>query len=65
MAPAIGAREIDGLPKASMGELLVTKQVTNTCDRVGRYIAIPAVNSEVKRGLKSNEACGDNLEARI
>ena len=26
MAPPIGAREIDGLPKASMAELLVTKQ---------------------------------------
>ena len=31
----IGAREIDGLPKASMTELLVTKQDPNSCDRVG------------------------------
>ena len=30
-----GAREIDGLPKASMAELLVTKQDLNPCDRVG------------------------------
>ena len=33
--PPIGAREIDGLPKASMAELLVTKQDPNSCDRVG------------------------------
>ena len=40
----------------------------------GRYIAIHAVDSEVKRSLKSNsvrsgqptyEACDDNLDARI
>ena len=35
MAPHIGAREIDGLPKASMAELLVTKQDPNSCDPVG------------------------------
>ena len=33
--PPIGAHEIDGLPKASMAELLVTKQDPNSCDRVG------------------------------
>ena len=33
--PPIGAREIDGLPKASMAELLVTKQDPNSCDWVG------------------------------
>ena len=33
--PPIGAREIDGLPKASMVELLVTKQDPNSCDQVG------------------------------
>ena len=35
--PPIGAREIDGLPKAYMTELLVlvTKQDPNSCDRVG------------------------------
>ena len=33
--PPIGARQIDGLPKASMAELLVTKQDPNTCDWVG------------------------------
>ena len=88
MAPSIRAREIDGLPKASMAKLLVTKQDPNPCDRVGkksmplnyrnivdgRYIAIHAVDSEVKSGLKSNsvrsgqptyEACDDNLDARI
>ena len=32
--PPIGAREIDGLPKASMAELLVTKQDPNSSDRV-------------------------------
>ena len=73
MAPPIGAREIDGLPKASIAELLVTKQDPNSCDRVGyksykfggnvskllkyswlgRYIATHAVDSKVKRGLKS------------
>ena len=31
----IGAREIDGLSKASMAELLVTKQDPNSSDRVG------------------------------
>ena len=31
----IGARKIDGLPKASIAELLVTKQDPNSCDRVG------------------------------
>ena len=31
----IGARKIDGLPKASMAELLVTKQDPNSCDQVG------------------------------
>ena len=35
MASPIAAREIDGLPKASMVELLVTKQDPNSCDRVG------------------------------
>ena len=95
MAPSIGTREIDGLPKASMAELLVTKQDPNSCDLVGlkthkfggnvskllkycwlgRYIAIHAVDSEVKRGLKSIQLdlanpprkydCGDNLDARI
>ena len=35
MAPPIGAREIDGIPKAFMAELLVTKQNPNSCDRVG------------------------------
>ena len=34
MASPIGSREIDGLPKASMTELLVTKQDPNSCDRV-------------------------------
>ena len=34
-SPPIGAREIDGLPKASMAELLVTKQDPNSYDRVG------------------------------
>ena len=34
--PPIRAREIDGLPKASMAELLVTKQDPNSCDRVGK-----------------------------
>ena len=33
--PSIGVRKIDGLPKASMAELLVTKQDLNSCDRVG------------------------------
>ena len=41
---------------------------------LGRYIATHAVDSEVKRGLKSNsvrsgqpnyKACDDNLDARI
>ena len=32
--PPIGAGEIDGLPKASMAELLVTKQDPNSCYRV-------------------------------
>ena len=32
---SIGAREMDGLPKASMADLLVTKQDPNSCDRVG------------------------------
>ena len=31
----IGACEINGLPKASIAELLVTKQDPNLCDRVG------------------------------
>ena len=35
MAPPIGARKIDGLPKASLAELLVTKQDSNSCDLVG------------------------------
>ena len=35
IAPPIGAREMDGLPKASMAELLVTKQDPNPCGRVG------------------------------
>ena len=34
-ASPIGTREIDGLPKASMAELLVTKQDPNSCSRVG------------------------------
>ena len=34
MAPPIGARETEGLPKASVAELLVTKQDPNSCDRV-------------------------------
>ena len=34
--PPIGAREIDGLSKASMAELLVTKQDPNSYDRVGQ-----------------------------
>ena len=33
--PPIGAHEINGLPKASMEEVLVTKQDPNSCDRVG------------------------------
>ena len=33
--PPIGTREIEGLPKASMAELLVTKQAPYSCDRVG------------------------------
>ena len=33
--PSIGVRKIDGLPKASMAELLVTKQDLNSCDQVG------------------------------
>ena len=33
--PAIGAREIDGLPQDSMAELLVNKYNTNSCDGVG------------------------------
>ena len=33
--PPNGAREIDGLLKASMAELLVTKQDPNSSDRVG------------------------------
>ena len=33
--PPTGAREIDGLPKAFMAELLVTKPDPNSCDRVG------------------------------
>ena len=46
----------------------------NIVDLIGRYIAIHAVNSEVKRGLESNsvrsgqpnyEACDDNLDAQI
>ena len=32
--PPIGAREIDGLPKASMVELLATKQDPNSYDWV-------------------------------
>ena len=32
----IGARKIDGLPKAYGAELLVTKQDPNSCDRVGQ-----------------------------
>ena len=32
--PPIGAREINGLPKASMAELLVTKQDPNSCNRI-------------------------------
>ena len=92
--PPIRACKTDGLPKASMAELLVTKQDPNSCDRVGlkshkfggnvskllkycwlgRYITIHAVDSEVKRGLKSNsvrsgqptyETYDDNLDARI
>ena len=35
MTPPTGAREIDGLPKASMVELLVTEQDLNSSDRVG------------------------------
>ena len=35
MAPSIGAREIDELPKAFMAELLVTKQGPNPCDQAG------------------------------
>ena len=35
LTPPIWAREIDGLPKASMAELLVTKQDPNSCDRIG------------------------------
>ena len=35
MAPAHRGREIDGLPKASMAELLETKQDPISCDRVG------------------------------
>ena len=31
----IGAREINGLPKASMTELLEIMQDPNSCDRVG------------------------------
>ena len=34
-SPPIGAREIDGLPKASMTVLPVTKQDPNSCYRVG------------------------------
>ena len=34
--PPIGASEIDGLSKASMAELLVTKQDPNSCDRFGK-----------------------------
>ena len=34
MTPPIGAHEIDGLPKASMAELLITKLDLNSCDRV-------------------------------
>ena len=34
--PPIGAREIDGLPKVSMAELLVTEQDPNSCDRSGK-----------------------------
>ena len=30
----IGTHEIYGLPKASMAEMLVTKQNPNSCDRV-------------------------------
>ena len=33
--PPIGDREVDGLPKASVAELLVIKQDLNSCDRVG------------------------------
>ena len=33
--PPIGACEIDGQPKASMAEQVVTKQNPNSCDRVG------------------------------
>ena len=33
--PPIWAREIDGLPKASMAKLLVTKQDLNSYERVG------------------------------
>ena len=33
---SIGAREIDGLPKAFMAELLITKQDPNSCDRSGK-----------------------------
>ena len=33
--PPIGTCEIDELPKASIVELLVTKQDPNSCDRVG------------------------------
>ena len=69
MAPPIGAREIDGLPIASMAELLVTKQDPNSLIGSGKsptnleeislnyrnsYIAIHAVDSEVRRSLKSN-----------
>ena len=32
--PPTGARKIDGLPKASMAELLVTKQDPISCDGV-------------------------------
>ena len=35
MALPIEVREIDGLPKASMAELLVTKQDPYSCVRVG------------------------------
>ena len=33
--PPIRARKIDGLPKAAMAALLVTKQDSNSCDKVG------------------------------
>ena len=32
------SREIDGLPKASMAKLLVTKQDPNSCDRFGKSL---------------------------